>query len=203
MRAELAGLTVLADRRRFAVGCLAAILWPGQLLRLAVYVAVVAAAVVAKSVSQVSGPVRVEVVLLAVAAPLVIWRVGNRAGRLSIVGAGRAARYGRGSCLVLMAAGVVVAAGFLSGVVPREHAPVVVVAVAALGVVLSGYCWLAFAMTAAGYAAGTRTLLATGGSGAAAGAAWCALMPFNTSADPDALGRVRPRHAGAPGNRDP
>ena len=179
MTAELACLEARAERRSFAASCLWAAVGAEQLVRLTKYLAFVAATIALLAVGGVTEAVGVEIVLVGLIAPLVVWRLGRRDGALGTVAPTRTARWGRRIALILAAVGLALAVGFLSSVVPPEGTPVLVVALAALVAVLAGYVALGYGLTAAASRAWPATLLTSGVCGAMSGLAWCVLMPFN------------------------
>jgi WD40 repeat protein len=183
MQAELAAIVATPARWSFAAGCLRAAVWPGQLVRVARYAAVVVAAVALAAVSGITGVFRAEVIGLGLLAPPVLWGLGRRDGALGTVGPARAARVGRSACLAVVAVCVVVAVDNMAFTMPREGAGAdpadAAFGLALVLALLSGYTALALAMTSAASDVPAVTLVASGGFGAGAGLAWCALMPFN------------------------
>jgi WD40 repeat protein len=183
MRAELACISSASARWGFAVGCLRAAVWPGQLMRAGRYAVVVAGAVGLATLSRITGVFRVEVIGLGLVAPPVLGRLGRGAGLLGAVGASRAARAGRYICLVVVAACLVVAVENMAFTMPREGAGAdpfgAAFGLAIVVVFLIGFTALGLAVTSAASGVATVTLAAGGGFGASAGLAWCVLMPFN------------------------
>jgi WD40 repeat protein len=183
MRAELAAIAPGRARWSFAAGCLRTALWPGPLMRVGRYVAVVVGAVGLAMLCGITGVFRAEVIGLGLVAPPVLWGLGRRDGAVGAVGPARAARVGRRVFLGVVAACVVVAVGNMAFTMPREGAGAdpgwAAFGLALVVVLLCGYTALALAMTSAASGVTSVTLAASGGFGAGAGLAWCLLLPFN------------------------
>jgi hypothetical protein len=183
MRAELAAIASPTVRRAFATGCLRAVMWPGQVGRAAGYAAIVAATLALATLSGAAGAFRVELIGLGLLAPVGLWRLGHRDAALGAVGAGRTARVARRACLAVLAGCLVVGIGTISFTLPRYGGGASSTG-AAMGLTLVAgflavYTGLGLAVTSRAAAVPAVTLAAGGGFGAAAGLAWCVLMPFN------------------------
>ncbi len=180
MRAELAALPSARARWAFAAGCLRAVARPGQVVR---YLVAVAAAVTLALGSGTTGALRVEVIGLGLLVPVALWRLGRRDALVGAVGPTRIARVARRGWLAVLAGCFVVGIGTVAVTLPRAgSATQGSGAVAGLTLVvgfLALYTALGFAATSATATVPGATLVAAGGSGAAAGLAWCVLMPFN------------------------
>jgi hypothetical protein len=114
MNAELSHIDRPLSRWRFAAGCLRATMWQGRLWRVALVVAVQAAAVALALMSPIGGALRAEVIVLAVLAPPALWWIGRSPGLFGRLEPGRAARIGRRGGYALVSGCVVVAAGFVA-----------------------------------------------------------------------------------------
>jgi WD40 repeat protein len=183
MRAELAALSATADRRSFAAGCLRVAVWPGQVPQVARFLVVVGAALALAAASGATAALRVELVGLGVAAPVVLWRLGRREAVVGAVGPTRTARVARRGILAVVVCGVVAGIETIAVTLPREGsmtaASGAVTGLTLVIVFLSAYTAAGFAATSAAAAVPVTTLAAAGGFGAAAGLGWCVLMPFD------------------------
>ncbi|MET7398822.1 hypothetical protein ABZS66_35570 [Dactylosporangium sp. NPDC005572] len=172
MSAELAGIDLRPDRRRFAAGCVAAIVTrPGVLLRAGYLLAPIAlvAYVVRWSATIGEPPRRWGVVALVAVLALVV-ELGV-IGPLGPVGGGRAARLVRTIGYVLVGVLAVEAVLFVAGRTGPDLGGVPV-----FGVMFAGYLAAGQALTAQRSTATPRALLTGAAAGTAAAAAWAAVV---------------------------
>ncbi|WP_238008465.1 hypothetical protein KZZ52_22915 [Dactylosporangium sp. AC04546] len=170
MSAELAGVEGRPDRRRFAAGCVAAIVTrPAVLLRAGYLLAPVAVvAYVVRWSATIGEPPRRWGVVALVAVLALVMELGV-VGPLGPVGGGRAARLVRVTGYALVGVLAVEAVLFLAGRTGPDLAGVPV-----FGVMFAGYLAAGQALTAHRSTATPRALLTGAAAGTAAAAAWTA-----------------------------
>jgi hypothetical protein len=124
-----------------------------------------------------------EVGGLGLAAPVTIWRLSGRNARVGAVAPTRIARLTRGLFVAVVAGCLAVGAGTIAVTLPRYGGAVTLAGATAGLTLLTGflavYTVLGLAVTSRTAATPAVALSAGAGFGAAAGLAWCALMPFN------------------------
>jgi hypothetical protein len=183
MRAEFAAVEPGPGRWTFATSCLRAALWPGQLARAARYLVVVTAAVVLALANGTAGAMRVGVIGLGVFVPVALSWLGRQDALVGAVGPSPMARVARRLYLTVLAGCLVVGIETIAVTLPR-YGGASTSAGAATGltllcVFLALYLALGFAATSAVQQVPAVTLVAGGVFGAAAGLAWCVLLPFD------------------------
>jgi WD40 repeat protein len=124
-----------------------------------------------------------EVAGLGLAAPVAVGRLGGRDGTVGAVAPTRSARVSRGLFLAVVGVCLAVGVGTIAVTLPRYGGAVTSAGATAgltlLAGFLAAYTVLGLAVTSRTAANSVATLRAGAGFGAAAGVAWCALMPFN------------------------